>query len=292
MRGVARVERGARRRRSAVRWMNIGALLTAAIGLLCLCPACERRERKSPPSSSQPTPASARLPTGWDTWSRDAALTRLNEPNLAVPAAIRMVRLAEAEPLCVPDTLTDAALDALRVYEVGASSYALGLADTHHAERLRAPVFFDSEGGVTLPTSGVEEELLVLHLGDTASFPHVVFSPRRVWIIEESLTPAIVLEPDAPVRFDVVREPEGEVLVLVAHGADGDQPVARYVWSVAEHAFFGPAAMDLPDPPGGAFEVDLQRSPRLEPVGGRMPKPKENAPLPDLDRPRPQLRDV
>ena len=55
--------------------------------------------------------------------------------------------------------------------------------------------------------------------------------------------------------------------------------VGRYNWDPYEIAFSGPQCDKLPDPPGGQYELDLEASLALIPVGGVIPEP------PDYDLP-------
>jgi hypothetical protein len=254
--------------------------------------ACDRRGAVGDADSGAVGDAPAALAPGSDAWTRDEARARLGEREAALSAALRLVRLSNVDALCVPPTIGARWFERLRLVEVGTSSFALALADQRDERRLRAPLLFDEAGEVEQIAIGVDEELLILHLGNTENFPHVVFTPDQVWVIEDELVPAVSLEPGYRLRFDVRMESEGEVLVLLAPGPRGEVEAARFLWSPAELAFMGPAALDLPDPPGGSFEIDLRRSERFEPVGGRMPAPRENPPPPEFDEPRPRQRDV
>jgi len=61
--------------------------------------------------------------------------------------------------------------------------------------------------------------------------------------------------------------------------------VARYTWDPWELAFTGPLSDKLPDPPGGLFELELEQSEALIPVGGVIPEP------PPIPPPGPKPKD-
>ncbi len=283
----------ARRTRPARGRARSSALAPLMLLLIAVAePSCERQAERENGGAGSGRDGSASLAVGSDAWSAAEARARLAEPSVAVSAAIRLVRLSKLDVLCVPDRMSAAWLARLRVVEIGADGFALGVADPRNARRLRCPVLFDADGRVQQVVTGPDEELLVLHLGDTQSFPHVAYVPDQVWVIEDELISAILAAPGVKARFDVRAEADGEVLVLLTQSGAGETEAARYVWSTSELAFMGPAALDLPDPPGGMFEVDLDSSERLEPVGGQMPAPKENPPPPEDREPRPMPRDV
>lgn len=285
-----RSRRAAHRCAGALRF-QAASLAFGAVAGLGLLGACER----SPEDGAAEVPtrhAPAPLIAGWDQWTRAEARARLEEREAARSAALRLVWLSHVDALCAPRAIGATWFERLSVVEVGATSFALGFTDQREPHRLRAPVLIDDAGEIVQVADGVDEELLILHLGNTESFPHVAFTPDRVWVIEDELVLAIALKPGYRLRFDVRTEPEGEVLVLLAPVARGEIEAARFLWSPAELAFMGPAALDLPDPPGGSFEIDLRRSERFEPVGGRMPAPRQNAPPPEPGDPRGRQREV
>lgn len=94
--------------------------------------------------------------------------------------------------------------------------------------------------------------------------------------------------PDAPApgaAAGAPGEPAGPKRFRDATGLE----VARYRWDVYENSFAGPAADKLPDPPGGRFEMDLEASEALLPVGGELPPPMKNTepPIPASQPGRP-----
>jgi hypothetical protein len=208
-------------------------------------------------------------------WSRAEACTHLGDGELGVSAAVRLVRLAELSPLCVPDELSDAHVRRLRLVPLGPGRRALGLADRKDQRRLLAPVLIAADGEVTRLAEGTEEEAVVLCVSaDADVFPHLAVLPQRVLMVGEDVVPAIVLEAEENVRFDLRQERGFSYIGLVLTGLAPAGEVARYRWDPYELAFMGPAADKLPDPPGGRFQIDLKASRRLEPVGGEIPEPE------------------
>ncbi len=212
-------------------------------------------------------------------WSREEACAKLADEKLGVSAAVRLVRLAEATPLCVPAELTDEHVRQLRLVRLSEQRWALGLADKQSEQRLRTPVLISTAGDVLLPAEGVDEELLVLCIAkDPDIFPHLLVLPERVLLIDEQIVPALVLDADQSVRFEP-REHKGYPYIgLVLNRGGKLLEVDRYVWMTDELAFEGPAADKLPDPPGGIFRMDLKASKRFVPVGGQVPETKPIAP--------------
>lgn len=212
-------------------------------------------------------------------WSREEACAKLADDKLGLSAAIRLVRLAEAAPLCVPAELTDEHVRQLRAVRLSEQRWALGLADKASDRRLRAAIFISADGEVTLPAEGTEEELLVLHISKDADvFPHLLVLPDRVLVIGEPIVTALELEPEQTVRFEL-REYKGYpyVALVFTRGSEAVE-AARYKWDTDELVFAGPAQDKLPDPPGGKLRVDLKASRRFVPVGGEIPEPKLNPP--------------
>ncbi len=214
-------------------------------------------------------------------WSREEACIRLADARLGVSAAVRLVRLAGVASLCVPEELTDAHVGRLRLAALGAERWVLGLAERNDDRRLRAPVLIRATGEVVQPLDGIEEELAVLHVSrDADVFPHVVTLPQRVLLVTDGeLIVAIALETCEHVRFDL-REQRGFGYVALVLTAAGETEVARYRWDPYELAFMGPACDKLPDPPDGKFQINLEASQRLEPVGGEIPAPTPDEEIP------------
>lgn len=276
-------QRVRQRRRGAGR----GGLAAWAVAALSLAAfgGCEREPRASPNEApSAPTePAECAEWIEASRWSRAEAVARLADADAAVLAAIRLVQLAEVDAACVPSRVTPAAVGALRVVPLPGQRWALGLADRRDSRRVRLPVLIAADGAAQVPLGALVEELAVLVVSDDSErFPDLLILPDRVLILDAGaqLVPALVLASDSPVRFDAANQEGIARVVLVAPGEQGEVVVATYDWSVYELTFMGPAADDLPEPPGGSFELDLKASRRLEPQGGRMPPPRENRPPP------------
>jgi hypothetical protein len=199
----------------------------------------------------------------------------LSDDRLGVSAAVRLMRLADLQTLCVPENLSAAQAKRLRLLPLPPQGWALGLLDDHDETRLRAPVIITADGQPQLAADGMDEELAVLHVSrDADIFPHLVILPDRVLPIGEEILTAIVLSTPRDVRFDLGREHGFHYVALVLTSGAPDTEVARYRWDPYELTFMGPASDKLPDPPGGKFQIDLPASRRLEPVGGEIPQPE------------------
>lgn len=259
-----------------------GLIQVIVFGVLAGCGS------KTPPGGApQSQPVAEPVAPGSSEWSRAEACTHLDDEKLGVSAAVRLVRLAELEPLCVPGALTADHMRRLRLVSLGPERWALGLTEKRKKDMLRAPVLIAADGTITALAEGVEEELLVLYVSpDAEVFPHVATTPLRVLIVGEEVVPAIVRKAEQPVRFALRQEGGYSYVGLLAAGGRGDAEIARYIWDPYEMVFLGPAADRLPDPPGGQFQIDLKASRRLEPRGGEIPEPEENRePPPRRDEP-------
>jgi hypothetical protein len=266
--------------------------------------SCSSDSQPAPPTSSQPTtqtaatqPAAAPaaepqpepsplLPEA-DAWSHEQALAKLADPATRLSAAVRLVRLAEAAPLCLPDPLPSAIARRLRVAVLSESRWALGLATTDE-RRIASPVLIDADGAAMLPMEGVDEEVALLCCAaDAAVFPHLLLLPDQVFIVGDKLESALVARSPSGLRFDLRFDGDYPYVALLwrlpstaSNPADPPVPAApvelvRYKWDPWELAFNGPLCDRLPDPPGGLFELDLERSAALIPVGGVLPEPPE-----------------
>lgn len=246
-----------------------------AVTLTLLCPGCRSKEQPTSQPAQKGTPALTLLAAESAEWSREQACANLADAKLGLSAAVRLVRLAKVSPLCLPAELTDAWVRRLRLVRLGEERWALGLADTRDTRRLRAPVVIAADGNVALLADGAEEELLVLHLAaDPAVFPHLALLPDRVVLLREQVVDAITLAPEQRVRFELRRQQGYPYVGLILPQAGQAVEVARYTWDPDELMFAGPAIDKLPDPPGGKFEVDLDASKGLVPVGGEVPEPE------------------
>ncbi len=237
------------------------------------------------PPAPEPEPERNPLLPESETWSREEALAQLTDDTTRLSAAVRLIRLAEALPLCVPDPLPVEIARRLRVVALSESRWALGLVMPEE-RRLASPVLIDSDGEVTLPVEGIEEEVAVLCCAEDAElFPHLLFLPGEVFILGDELQPALVAKSPPGLRFDLRFENDYPYIALLwrtpptATDAAGEstpgEPIelARYKWDPWELAFSGPLCDKLPDPPGGLFELDLELSEALIPVGGVLPEP-------------------
>lgn len=234
-------------------------------------------------ATTQPAPLVI-VPESHD-WSREEARKRLGDERLGVSAAVRLVRLAEISPLCVPQEMNEEFASRLRLAPLRAGRWVLGLVERSDENSLRAAVLVTAESEVRPVAEGAEEELLVVHVSQNADmFPHVAVLPHRVSVIEDDICPAIVLEPNQPARFERRVLRGINYIALLALGATEDEEAAVYEWDIYERAFVGPAIDKLPDPPGGRFHVDLEASRRLVPIGGEVPEP-EPPPPPVTDEP-------
>jgi hypothetical protein len=291
------------------------ALVALAWAML---PGCSGEAEPRQPAASQPTTAASAtsladpqppapepepsplLPEAED-WSREEALARLADESAGLSAAVRLVRLAEVAPLCVPDPVPPRIARRLRLRELSDSLWALGLS-TSDERRLAAPVLIDAAGEVTLPVDGVEEEVARLCCAkDPELFPHLLIVPGRVMMVGKDLQAALVADSPSGLVFDLrfdgefpyvallwresrVPVDEGDQTTQPAQRAmaRGDEPVevARYEYDAYELAFMGPLSNKLPDPPGGLFELDLEASAALIPVGGVIPEPPVVEPPP------------
>jgi hypothetical protein len=255
----------------------------SSLGLLTLVIGCDRSSNSPPATRPAWQLATERpkltviLPEA-ENWSAAEATARLLDNQAGISAAVRLVHLCGLEPLCVPAGMTDATASCLRLVELSDELWALGLRDALSQNVLHAPVLVGRDGEVTQIAEGTEEELLRMHIAaDPEVFPHLLISPRRVWMTRLPLAQALALDGPDCVGF-CWREDGGfpYVGLLGGHNCNFAE-ITRYLWEPYEFAFTGPAMDALPDPPGGKFQLDLGNSPQLIPMGGEIPEPK---PLP------------
>lgn len=288
--------RGARRASSLVIAAALAPWLTACDRAAppppaapATAPAAPATSQPAAATSTAPTPAAAPadpLPDGWQEWTLAEALEKLSDDAARVGAAVRLVRIAGLEPLCVPDPLPADFARRLGVVDLGQGWRALGLVAADG--RVQAPVLIDADAAVTQPALGIEEELAVLHVSEDADvFPHVIVTPMRVLLIGEELVDALVGRDLGVARFAWVDNDGYPYVALRVPGAPEDAEAARYRWDVYESMFMGPLADNLPDPPGGRFELDLQASRALVPLGGDIPEPPQLAQPQQDDEPPP-----
>ena len=253
-----------------------GILVTCTVATcLALSPACRRSDAPTTqPSAPQRTPPAVLLAPESHAWSQDEATAHLGDDKLGLSAAVRLVQLSEQQPLCVPESPTDALLGRLRLVHLNRHYWALGLADRTVTDCLRAPVLITAAGDVEVLADDVEEEMLVLHVSDDPDvFPHLVILPQTVLLVEAEITSAVALQPNDNVRFELRTQAGYPYIALLLLHGEPDSEAARYLWEPYELVLTGPACDSLPEPPGGKLNVDMASSLRFEPVGGELPEP-------------------
>jgi len=262
-------------------------LLVTAMSAVLVCLGCDSQKTptSAPSPTSQPVTAdSALIAPESHTWTRELASQQIADVKLGISAAVRLVRLSAVPSLCVPDGLSDQHVRRLRLVRLRDDRWALGMSDRNDQSRLRAALLISLDGIVTPLADGIDEELICLHVSeDSEVFPHLAILPGRVLLLEDGVTPAIVLEPEQSLRFDLTSVRSFSYVSLSTMAGD---EAAQYRWDPYELAFMGPAIDALPDPPGGTFHIDLDASERFEPLGGELP---ETIPLeePPPDAPAP-----
>jgi hypothetical protein len=210
----------------------------------------------------------------------------------AASAAVRLARLAQIEPVCLPVSISDAAARSLRMQALDKNRWIVGRA-TPDPRVLALPVLIDATGAVMPAVDGAEEEACVAYVSrDADVFPHLLLTPLRVLLLKDATVDALCVRSLGAGRFAMrYRNDYPYVAIIVtlpqpASQAAEDAPLlpdeaARYTWDPYEESFNGPAADRLPDPPGGAFELDLKCSKALVPVGGKLPDPPKAPERPD-----------
>lgn len=241
--------------------------------------------RTAQPGAERRLKSTALIPDS-HTWSREQAIAQLNDHRGARSAAVRLARLAELDTLLLPAEPSEQQLLRLTVRSLGESGFVCGLGDRKDSRVVYAPFWVLASGDTRVLASGVGEELLFVRVSeDTDIIPHVVVGPERVSVFDAgALRPAIVLGLAPEMRMDCAVIDDEPTVVLRWMGDRGAPVVARYDWSAAEQAFVGPAAQTLAPPYAGRFEMDLELSELLEPVGGDMPAPRENRRPPERDQ--------
>lgn len=274
----------------ARRWLLFGSLvLLVALG-------CKRNAPPptGPQTSAGPAAAEALLAPESAEWTAAEACTHLEDAKLGLSAAVRLVRLAAVEPLCLPADAPDALLGKLRLVRLNDEYWALGIAQGRQADALYAPVLISTTGEVQRVAEDIEEELATLHIAaDPEVFPHVVIRPQRVQIIDDyGLSTAVVLNPDQRVRFTLRRHEGFPYVALVVLDRADDDEAARYTWGPYELVFLGPAQDRLPIAGDEYFAIDVQASERWEPLGGELPETKPVQPMPSPDEPQRRPLDI
>ena len=169
----------------------MGRLRHSATGLACVAgllaaAGCQRDEQQhtqtqpAPPAKAVQPKLTVIAPESAE-WSREEAVLLLPDEALGVSAAVRLVRLAEASPLCVPADLTDATARRLRLVPLADDLWALGLRARRNERVLHTPLLIGQGGAVYVVADGTEEEALLLHISANAEiFPHLLTSPERI----------------------------------------------------------------------------------------------------------------
>jgi hypothetical protein len=266
-----------------VPWQQLRIVFALSAAAL-VAAGCDRGTKPPGPSTApaaSPSPKLTLIAPESARWDRAAALQHLDEAKLAVSAAVRLVRLSDAAPLSVPTELTDATAARLRLRKLSANFWALGLGEVRDDRKLQAPVLIGLDGGVQTIAEGTDEEAAILYISsDTRVVPHILVTPARVLVLDEALQPALTLASPPEIGFQG-RQREGYRYVgLMLRSETGWVEVARYTWDPYELVFEGPAADKLPDPPGGRFALDMDKSPLLIPKGGEIPEPRPRPPEP------------
>lgn len=259
-----------------------------ALALLSGC------SRSSAPTNSTPESKDA-MPAASRAWTREQAAKKLSDPNEAVPAAVRLVRLSDVRALCVASELTPELAAHLQVLPLRGKQFALGFKLGSSGRRLVAPVLLDDAGGVSAPVPWERQEQAVLVVSEDAEvFPNVIVLPREVYLIRNEPLRAIAAKSIGKGHFELLNERRGTSVAIVLEipsVTPGDHPrrkiAARYRWDLAEQMFVGPGADNYPDPPGGGFEMDLETSGALLAVGGIIHEPELLEPESQPDEPPP-----
>ena len=240
----------------------------------------------SQPVASQPAvtqPVAALLPASYE-WTITEALSHIGDADAAVSAAVRLVRLGQAEEPCLPEKLSPELFDRLVVLPVEPYGWVLGR-ETETSTKLAAPILITLIGEITI--IGDCDDLAgsaAFVADDPEVFPNLLLTPGEVAIVGERIIHAIVADDLAGLSFAHV-DNEGYPFVVLSRPGEGEAPpreVARYTWDPYELAFMGPVCDVLPNPPGGEFKIDLPASEALIPVGGKLPEPP---PPPMLEKP-------
>lgn len=294
---AAQARAGGLPRTGVIRLVTLLYLTTCGLSALAGCssdesPASQPASRPvAEPAATQPAeppePERSPLLPESESWAREEALAKLADEAPRLSAAVRLVGLSEVAPLWLPDPLPIEIARRLRVVALSESRWALGLATTD-ARRLGSPVLIESDGEVTLPVEGIEEEVAVLCCAEDAElFPHLLLLCDQVLIVGDELRSALVAKSPPGLHFDLCFDGDYPYVALLwrvpppatneAAEPEPAEPVelTRYKWDPWELAFSGPLCDELPDPPGGLFELDLELSEVLIPVGGVLPEPPE-----------------
>jgi len=222
-------------------------------------------------------------------WSRSEALKFLEDDQRRLSAAVRLVRLAEVKSPLLPEPLPAADALKLGVVRLTEELYALGAKDSDDAAALHEPLLLTVNGQATRLSEEGEHATLYVS-ADTDIVPHLLVGRRRVMNLDNLEQAALALKSPERAYFALRRENGVTYVVLMCcEPAAGAEPVelARYRWDAYDLSFMGPARDVFPKPSDEVFQLDLEASAALQPVGGQIPSPepappKEGGPEDDI----------
>jgi len=231
------------------------------------------------------------------TWTKEQAAAALTEKETRLSAVVRLIRLSECLPPWAPEPLPLNVAASWRIAKLADSLWAAGL-ETGNEKYLAAPVLIDAAGEVRRPLDDATDLFVTLHLSNEVDFfPHLAFYPGQMLMFDgEQWTPALAVTRPADLRFELRFEHDYPYIALLwrtpadENGVRETVEAGRYDWDPYEFAFSGPLCDKLPHPPGGQYELDLDASPALIPVGGVIPEPPkfdEQKFAPDANWPTP-----
>jgi hypothetical protein len=202
-------------------------------GFACLL-SCRDKPAATPPlarpnKDGEPPPRTSLLPPESDVWTAATAAEMLSDPSLRLPAALRLIELAEVDALCCAEPLTDDRIRRLATLPLDEESFVIGFGVAGSPNVLRAPVRVAISGDVTPFAAGAEEEIAALYLAaDADLFPHVVLLPYRVILLTPAPEPAIELKTRGAARFTRETVDGLPLIMLKTADAGGWREVARY----------------------------------------------------------------
>lgn len=257
----------------------------------------------TPPTVTQsPQAANPSILPGLDSWTFEEAVAKLSEESARLSAALRLLQLSELAPFGTIAPLPAPLAERLRIVALDESHWALGL-QTCNEYILAAIVLIAADGAASYPTDYQEPEFTYLHYSENIElFPHLFFAEDRLWMWGDGeWNLALTVKRPAGLHFEKRSERGRPSVVLMwqktpipdpgkQNETDAYVEIARYRWDPFELAFAGPLCDKLPDPPGGQFELDLELSEALIPIGGVLPEPPKFEPrpaIPQENRPPP-----
>lgn len=118
---------------------------------------------------------------------------------------------------------------------------------------------------------------------DPEVFPRLIVGRARVFDVKQIDEPLLALKTPEKVHFDMRVDDGFPFIPLVTEGKNGVE-AARYTWDPYELLFTGPARDKLPAGADGVFELDVDASHALQPVGGLIPEKKFENKRPDAPK--------